>query len=260
MRKFEGMKQLLIVAGMIGGMFVMNSCKDDPPEQQCPPPVEPTVKLTVHPKFGALDLYLDSSYTTAEGYGVKFTDIKFYVQDVRNGSTSMIDAGLFDYRERGTLLLETTGEPTDFGSLQANLGVEASINHDDPAGFANSSMLNIANANDMHWGWNPGYIFVKVEAKADTIIDATELFDHNVVFHCGLDANMQTLDFTNLQWQTIGENQSELQFELNMATFLQGSVQSIDLKTEHSSHSMAGQEFLVHECTFGNRHTILIGF
>ncbi|NRA10882.1 MAG: hypothetical protein HRT57_02875 [Crocinitomicaceae bacterium] len=104
-------------------------------------------------------------------------------------------------------------------------------------------MLNIANANDMHWGWSPGYIFVKIEAKADTIIDANDIFDHNIVFHVGKDVNLQTLDYTNLNWLALGNDVHELQLELSMSTFLQGT-QTIDLKTEFSSHASAGQEVL----------------
>ena len=96
----------------------------------------------------------------------------------------------------------------------------------------------------MHWGWNPGYIFVKIEAKADTIADGNDIFDHNVVFHVGLDANMQTLDYANLNWLALGNDVHELQFGLDLATFLQGSTQSIDLQTEYSSHSAPGQEAL----------------
>lgn len=245
MIKFEKMKVFVALVALVGFSMVFTSCDDDvvPPPTECPAP-GPQIKLTVQPMFGTDELFLDSSYTTVEGYKVQFTDLKFYMEDIRNGSIPMIDAGLFDFRERGTLLLQTTGNASDFTSLQANLGVDAGINHDNPSEFATSSMLNISNSNDMHWGWNPGYIFVKIEGRADTIPDATDLFDHNIVFHAGLDVNLQTLEFTNLNWITIGTDSHELQFQLDMATFLQGSSQSIDLKTEYSSHSAAGQEAL----------------
>jgi hypothetical protein len=243
MIKFENMKivNAILIAGCLA--LVLTSCMDDE-IVTCEPLEGSTLKLTVQPTFGAQDLHLDSTYTTAEGYKVQFTEIKFYIQDVKNGSVTMISDGLFDFRSRGTLLLEASGDPLDFAGLQANLGVDSSINHDNPSEFPNSSWLNISNSNDMHWGWNPGYIFVKIEAKADTIADGNDVFDHNVVFHVGLDANMQTLDYTNLNWLALGNDVHELQFGLDLATFLQGSTQSIDLQTEFSSHSAPGQEAL----------------
>ena len=86
------------------------------------------------------------------------------MQDIKNVSTQMTDAGLFDFRARGTTLLKVKGNGSDFTNLTANLGVGSSVNHNDPTAFPNSSMLNITNTNDMHWNWSPGYIFVKIEA------------------------------------------------------------------------------------------------
>jgi len=244
MIKFENMKTFKAVVIVACSVLVLASCKEDEIVTCEPMPAGPTLRLTVQPTFGGQDLHLDSTYTTAEGYLVQFTEIKFYMQDVRNGSTLMISDGLFDFRSRGTLLLEASGDPLDFTALQANLGVDSAINHDNPSEFDNASWLNISNSNDMHWGWNPGYIFVKVEAKADTIADGIDLFDHNVIFHTGKDVNLQTLDYTNLNWLALGNDIHELQFGFDLATFLQGSTQSIDLQTEFSSHSAPGQEAL----------------
>ena len=243
MIKFEKMKKYHTLLTLISIALVFTACKEDVIDDPVVTDPTPTVKLMVQPKFGSELLYLDSTYTTTEGYKVQFTDLKFYMHNVRNGATQMTDAALFDYRTRGTLLLEADGKASDFSSLQANLGVDAAINHDNPSDFSNSSWLNISNSNDMHWGWSPGYIFVKIEGKVDTIPDASDILNHNIVFHVGLDVNMQTFDFTNLQWTTVPDS-GELQFELDMATFLQGSTQNIDLKTEYSSHSSAGQEAL----------------
>jgi hypothetical protein len=235
MRKF---KQVVLISLAAVTFF---SCKE---EQEPDCQTEPAkLRVTVQPVFGSETLYLDSVYSTVEGYDVKFTDLKFYMENPRNGSAVLIDAGLFDYRERGTLLMEGEGSYLDYSSMNANLGVHSSINHNDPAAFDNASMLNIANSNDMHWGWNPGYIFVKVEAKVDTIADANPLFDHNVVFHIGKDENFQTLTFSDVNWSDQGSHH-ELPLKLDMETFLQNGAETIDLKNEYTSHTAAGQEVL----------------
>ena len=236
------MGRLKVFSVFLGITVTLFSCKDEKGEEP-EPPVQNMLRLTVQPVYGLETLYLDSVYTTAEGYDVMFTDLKFYMENPHNGSNVIVDAGLFDYRERGTLLLEAAGNFANFTSLSANLGVQSSLNHNDPAAFDNSSMLNIANSNDMHWGWNPGYIFMKVEAKVDTIADGNALFDHNVVFHIGTDPFLQTLDFTNLNWQDQG-NVHVLPLKLDMKTFLQNGPSIIDLKNEYTSHSAAGQEVL----------------
>ena len=103
-------------------------------------------------------------------------------------------------------------------------------------------MLNIVNANDMHWDWNPGYIFVKIEAKVDTIPDGIALFNHNVIYHVGLDENIQSLSIPNLSAAKI-ENENIFSLKLDMKAFLEGP-QLIDVKDESSSHSAAGQDAL----------------
>jgi hypothetical protein len=235
------MEYLKLFAFVLIGGLIFTACKDD--EVVVCEDSPSNVNITVQPVFDAENLYLDSVYATAEGYDVQFTDIKFYMEDIKNGSSNLIDAALFDYRTRGTLLLNTEGTPDGFGSLTANLGVQSSVNHDDPAAFSNTSMLNIINSNDMHWGWNPGYIFVKIEAKVDTIQDGIPLFNHNVIFHIGKDENLQLLSFANLNWQSMGVDHT-LPLKLDMALFLQNGAETIDLKTEYSSHTTAGQEAL----------------
>lgn len=235
------MRKALLFAGLVA---LVLSCKKDKTNNNETVDSTPSLQVDVLPMYGNDVLYLDSVYITPEGYDVKFTDIKFYLQDIRNGANQLFDAALFDYRARGTSLLQVAGSYTDFSALQANVGVDTSLNHDDPSAFPNSSWLNIANANDMHWGWNPGYIFLKIEAKADTIADANILFDHNIVFHIGLDANLQSISFTNCQWIAVGNGAYNLPVKLDMLQFLTGNSNPIDLMTEYSSHSAAGQELL----------------
>lgn len=241
-RKFEGMKkiQLFAVTILIAVGFV--ACKED---VVMPCEVVPdTLRIDVQPVYDGATLQLDETYTTPEGYDIQFTDIKFYFQDVRNGTVLLSDAMLFDYRERGTLLYNGTGKAADFSALTGNIGVDASVNHNDPSAFSASSWLNISNSNDMHWDWNPGYIFMKVEARVDTIPDGTALFDHFVIFHCGKDENLQSVAFSGLTWSPVSDKSHQTTWQLDLHTFLQGTTQSIDVKTEHSSHSSSGQEAL----------------
>ena len=229
-------KYLILVLLVVS--TILSSCKEKVVELDSPP----TVRMTVHPNFGGTTLYLDSVYTTQEGYDVKFTDIKFYLENIRNGTEVLTDAALFDYRARGNNFFDIGADPQKFSALDANLGVDASVNHNDPSAFPNSSMLNIINANDMHWEWNPGYIFLKIEAKVDTIPDATSLFNHNVVYHIGMDVNMQTLSFPSVNWIPNGI-QSFIPMHVDMKAFLE-TPEVIDLKDEPSSHSAPGEDVL----------------
>lgn len=218
------------------------SCNNDQVE---PLPVpEDILRIQIQPVFGSADLSLDQTFTTSEGYKVQFTDIKCYFTSMKNGSNELFDAALYDYRENGTLLIEKAGDPELFGEISGFLGVDSQYNHDDPSAFPNTNPLNISIANDMHWDWNPGYIFVKLEGKVDTIPDAIENFDHFAVFHVGGDNILQTISLSSMNWQAISSGVYQSKWKLDLEKFLQNGSQTIDLKTEFSSHSSAGQEAL----------------
>lgn len=222
--------------------FIFISCKDDKVEPVTP--AVPQLEIVVQPVYGTNNITETAVFTTVEGYDVQFTELKFFATDVKNGSKTLFDAGLFDWKSKGTSMITVAGNKADFSSIAANLGVGADINHLDPAAFANDNVLNISNSGDMHWDWNPGYIFMKVEAKVDTIPDGIPLFDHYVVFHVGKDEFLQTLAFENINWATVNDNLSRFSLKLDMEKFLQNGGQNIDLKTEFTCHTAPGQEAL----------------
>lgn len=223
-------------------LVFVSSCKED--KVDVPVTLIDRLKITMQPTFGPNDLALDQTITTTEGYKVQFTDIKCYFSSVKNGTSELCQAALYDYRQTGNLVFDTPGKPNDYTSLNLFLGVDTALNHDDPSAFPNESPLNIAIANDMHWDWNPGYIFLKIEAKVDTLVDGFDNFNHFVVFHIGTDPMIQSLSFSSINWISIGSGLHVLPLKVDLEKFLQNGTQTIDLKTEFSSHSAAGQEAL----------------
>jgi hypothetical protein len=114
----------------------------------------------------------------------------------------------------------------------------------DPSAFPNDSPLNISNAGTMHWSWNTGYIFISIEGKTDTIPDATLNFNHSFSFHVGKDNFLETISFSNVNWQSISNNEHRLKLKLDLLSFLQNPNQPIDLKNEFLTHSGSGQQDL----------------
>jgi hypothetical protein len=220
--------------------FLFFSCKDKP----VPPVVKDYVDITVQPVYNGENLLMDSIYVTQEGYKIKITDLKFYVTSLQNGGTNLSQAALFDFRETGTLLLHQEADYLKFGSLQGILGVDTTLNHDDPSAFPTSSPLNISNAGTMHWGWNPGYIFVSVEGKVDTLIDGIDNLDHNFSFHTGTDQYLQSLSFSSINWQTISTHQHTFALKLDVYSIFASPGQSIDLRLEYLAHSSGSQAAL----------------
>jgi hypothetical protein len=221
--------------------FIFYSCDKKQPE---PEPQDTFISLSVQPKFGAANLFLDSVYTTVEGYDFKILDFKFYMTDIKNNSNQLAEAVLYDFRENGKTALRTIGDPTKFTNLQGSIGVIESLNHDDPSAFPNESPLNISNAGPMHWGWNTGYIFIVIEGKADTLNDGNPVFDHSFSYHIGTDTYLGDFSFTNLTWVKNSTYEYELPLKFEFDKFLQNNGQNINLKTENLTHTAAGQQVL----------------
>jgi hypothetical protein len=197
------------------------------------------LQIKINTSYGNQSFYLDSSYLTDEGYTVKFTDLKFYLSDLINGQDTLYKTSLYDYRNSQNRLFSTSGDYSKFGSLSGNIGLDSSINHDDPSMFPNDSPLNIGNAGLMHWGWNTGYIFISIEGKVDTLASGNN-FNHNFSFHVGTDQFLDTFTFNGLLWSPTTDGY-KLDWSLNLKTFLNNSQSPIDLKNEFLTHSGSGQ-------------------
>lgn len=215
------------------------ACGDDKPEAP-----KAQLQIDLQPVYGGQNFFMDSIYTTPEGYKVKFTELKCYFTLFSNGTNALHQAALLDYRETGSLLFKKEGDYAKFLNLSAILGVDSSLNHLDPSAFPNESPLNISNAGPMHWGWNPGYIFMNIEGKVDTLLDATTNPDLSFSFHIGTDSYLQNLQFNNINWTDIGNNTRQFKLKLDLLAFLGQGASTINLSSEYLTHTAAGQEAL----------------
>jgi hypothetical protein len=220
-------------------ILLLAACGDDKPTLP-----KAQIQVSMQPVFGELPFYMDSIYTTQEGYKVKFTELKCYFTLFGNGNKALHQAALLDYRETGSLLFKKEGDYALFNNLSAVLGVDSSLNHLDPSAFPNESPLNISNAGPMHWGWSTGYIFLNIEGKVDTIVDATTYPDLSFSFHIGTDTYLQNLQFNAVNWTDIGNQTREFKLKLDLLDFLGQGVNTIHLNTENLTHTAAGQEAL----------------
>jgi hypothetical protein len=220
-------------------LVMATACGDDNPETP-----KAQLQIDLQPVYGGQSFYMDSIYTTQEGYKVKFTELKCYFTLFGNGTNALHQAALLDYRETGSLLFKKEGDYAKFLNLKAVLGVDSSLNHLDPSAFPNESPLNISNAGPMHWGWSTGYIFMNIEGKVDTLIDATTNPDLSFSFHIGTDSYLQNLQFDNINWTDIGNNTRQFKLKLDLLAFLGQGASSINLSSEYLTHTAAGQQAL----------------
>jgi hypothetical protein len=227
------------------------SCKKDKPEDGTVDPPAETSAVRIQPKFASEDLQLDHTYALNDSTDVQIVEMKFYLSNITAGGVQKKDYSLFDYRQRGTTLYSFATAPGSFGSFAALVGVPQDVNHSDPAAFPSSSMLNSLNANDMYWGWSGGFIFLKIEAKADTIPDGVANFDHNLVYHVAADGFTGNINFPSVSWSQSG-NAHFLDFKVDVEQIFNNPAGRIEVRNEFQTPHMPAPEGSLTEKVMNN--------
>lgn len=204
------------------------------------PPAQKTTTGLITPKFGSENLYLDSIYTLSNGFKIKVQDIKFYCSAVSSGNTVLSDYTLYDFRERGNIWFQNAPVSASNSEIVYGIGVDATNNHADPSTFSSSSWLNTINANDMYWSWSSGFIFVKIEGKADTIVDGTDNFDLSFSYHLGNDANFIAAQTKAITPVEVSSTLIEYRLQMDLKSFFENASNPINIATEHYTHSASG--------------------
>jgi len=81
----------------------------------------------------------------------------------------------------------------------------------------------------MHWNWNSGYRFMRIDGKVDT--DGDGQMDESLAFHLGTDPMLQEVQYTVHKDVEKGENM--LHFEFDLARLFEG----IDLSVDYTTHT-----------------------
>jgi hypothetical protein len=221
-------------------LMLLISCdkKENEPDTPGETPIQLEAILTAYHHDTVMAL--NTTYTTNEGYPFQLKELKFYLTQVSNGTLKLVDATKFDWTASGTRIFIANGKPNDFSSLAGYIGVIEEWNHLDPISFSETSPLYSTNANDMHWSWNPGYIFAKVEGSFDTIPGSTS-FPLNFSFHLGMDENLKEFHWESIEWKKKNDKLHQMDVRFQFDIFLNGIGGIIDLKNERTTHSMPSQ-------------------
>lgn len=250
----KSIKFLFLVIGM-----AVTSCKEDSPVVIPEPGEDPIIlEAVVEPYYGGEPLALDQVVETVQGYPIKIRELKFVVTRLMNGEKRLVNSAKMDWASEGLTLFKAPGDPGSFENIQGNLGVIQEWNHLDPVSFEETDPLYLTNINDMHWSWNPGYIFVKVEGSHDTIPGSAN-FPFNYSFHLGMDAHLKQFEWNNIQWEKISEKLYRMKIKVHVDQFFTGPGGTIDLKTEFVTHSMPETEELTNKAMINFSNAIQVG-
>jgi hypothetical protein len=189
------------------------------------------------------DLLYNSIYHAVTSRAFIITDFRYYVSNV----TAIRDDGTEQKLSGSIILVDPHQRDYNIGKLpegsytgiRFTVGLDSAANHCDPTVFEKGNPLAIQTPS-MHWDWNSGYLFMKIEGKVDTTkrsagAPVTEFF-----YHLGMDRMKRVVEIpTHFAVSNSLENNVRLKFDL--AKMLAG----VDMQSELSTHSFDNQPLAV---------------
>jgi hypothetical protein len=220
-------------------IFSFSSCKKDDENEKA------TIVLNFKGKVGNENLLLrNSKYTTGNNYKVNIETLKFYLSNITlikedNSEVLLKDVAFIDFENNHTsntsngetIVIET--EAGKFKGIKMGFGVDNTVNNSDPSVYKEEEPLSIYQG--MHWSWNTGYIFMKLEGKFDADTTAN-ILSQDYLFHTGLNDLYTTATF-NKNFQLNGDETKTLNFNIDAAKMFHTANKSIDLYTESFTHT-----------------------
>jgi hypothetical protein len=212
----------------------------DKEDEDTPPPTPSTeqmLSIHMHTKVGNQLANYNTVYTDASGRKFNISDFRYYISNI-----ILIKSDNSEYPISGKVLLINPNDDLynlakvpvgSYKGFKFTLGLDSATNHMDPATYPSSDPLSIQTPS-IHWSWNSGYIFLKMEGLCDTTLAANGTPDYQYFFDCGLDQNKRLIDFSNDAFTVTSGQDLELAMDFRVLDLLN----NVDLRTENSTHTM----------------------
>jgi hypothetical protein len=175
----------------IGFLLLFTGCDKD---KEQPKPETGTFEFKLLPTVNGADLKLDQVYRNADNQRFTVNFLKTYVSNLRllkaDGSevlvknVALLDAAQTGKTDHGAGMYFTATAPVgDYVGVKYLIGIPDSLNFADPTPYANTHPLSVTQ--QMHWSWNTGYIFVRMEGTVDSLGTETAPLSRGYFYHLG---------------------------------------------------------------------------
>jgi hypothetical protein len=240
------MRRIIPVFVVILSMAFIASCKKEKEKENKDAVVKDAVVVVeFKAKMNGENIVIkNNQYINVSGYKIKFEALRFYLSNLKliksdNSEVLLKDVDYLDFVNNhnsdnniGEQIIINTCADT-YKGLKFAIGVDPSLNNGDPAVYSEEHPLSIYK--DAHWGWNTGYIFLKLEGRYDTSgvdADIAPFF----LFHLGLNPLFLEKEFLQNINVTAGDT-TKIRIVLNAAQFFYSTTDTIDLATDHNTQS-----------------------
>ncbi|NRA48765.1 MAG: hypothetical protein HRU12_06500 [Phaeodactylibacter sp.] len=228
--KFSALAILAILA------LSFSACDDD---DDTPDIQEGTVNMMFEYKVDGADFDTAQVYTI-NGTAVKINIANFYVGGIElepeGGDAIPVDGKYLLVTPDAGMQEVTTVPAGHYHEVKFFVGVDPTTNsqsEDDFTSRDSDDPLSIQFP-AMHWNWNSGYRFLRIDGKVDT--DGDGEVDETLAFHLGTDNMLAEIEIEAHKDVEKGSNMLHLEFDL--AKLFDG----IDLSADYSTHTMNNPE------------------
>lgn len=131
-----------------------------------------TIEIQLKPLYNGQPISINQLLTDANGTDFKITRMEYYLHEfaiTHDGgqSTTLSTSDNYVLANANSLFYTIgTGNIVSVESIGFKVGVDTSLNHDDPSLYPMGHPLGNQTPS-MHWGWAAGYRFLALEAEVD---------------------------------------------------------------------------------------------
>jgi len=178
------MKQSNKYLSLLMAIGLLYGC--DPRPVPVPQPDPTSIDLILDHRFGPQRLQLgDVQYNTLNNpVGIDVLDYYLGKPSFQKPDGSWVNSSsyfLVKAQSDKPDTLRITDVPVGaYIRLRFTLGVDSTDNHADPAHWPNEHGLSLMNGGLMHWGWNAGYIFFKLEGRYRNIVSQNRGYSYHI--------------------------------------------------------------------------------
>ena len=219
---------LFLLAALIG--LTWSGCNKDEDNE----PAAPSLTFDFAFEVNGEPLELGKTFMI-NGTAISFDVANYYVGGIRfkhaNGAEVSFQNQYLLAGLNNSATVTGDLEMSDLTQVDFFIGVDPVTNAQTEADFTNREASDPLAIKDpsMHWNWNTGYKFVRVDGDADT--DGDGVVDTGVAYHLGSDPFLKNFSFNRTMAIEGGEN--NLTFVLDLADFFH----EVDLSTELDTHT-----------------------
>lgn len=192
---------LITLTLLLGSVFL--SCKKDPvsetpePSPQPVPVEQGTLVLEFRNTVDTALLVYGKNYVNLNGDTFKVSKFNYYISNIvltKEDNSVFVQPDSYRIIQQAdptSMKVQVSGVPVgNYKSIQLMLGVDSAKNNSG----AHTGGLDFTYATDMFWGWNTGYIFLKLEGTAPTSTISSDFFEYHIGGFGGVNKTQRTFN------------------------------------------------------------------